>query len=320
MKYCIFLLFMGLSLLNNAQVPELYGPIFDHQNVMFDALAKGGTWMKISEKTKEDEPSSTSIVVMGSNQINSVTRFANTGKKINTTTNEYNAEGQLISSTTVSPSEKELKKSTIAYNHIGFPISRVDYEKGKVVEKQNTWYNAQEQLREHIQYKEGGNLINYRWLYDYKDNGELWHTYLCDAKNDTITVWTYACNRAGKLVRAKNETEICQWEELDKYGNTLKFEKRISKSDVTTRKDIYNPEQLKIASILYDKYERIIERFSYEYVNGLLIESIKHEPDDNDGIISRQTRDYTEEGDLYNVINYNSKNEPVKFVRYEYQF
>lgn len=312
------LLFVATSL--QAQVPELYGPIFDHQNIMFDALAKGATWMKISEKEKEDEPSSSSIVVLGENQIESVTRFASNGNKINTTTNEYNAEGQLIKSTTVSPAEKELKRSEIAYNHLGSPINRVDYVKGKVVEKQNTWYNAEGQINEHVQYQEGGNLIQYRWKYDYKENDDLWHTYLCNAKNDTITVWTYACNKAGKLVRAKNETEICQWEEKDRKGNTLRFEKRISKSEVSTKKEVFNHDNLKIASIVYNAYERIIERYSYEYVNGLLVEWINHEPGDNDGIIARQTRDYTDAGDLYNVVSYDNKNEPVKYVRYEYQF
>lgn len=319
MKYLLLAIQILLVNIAQAQTPELYGPIFEHQNVMISALSKGATWMKISEKEKEDEPSSSSIVAFSANQIESVTRFASNGNKINTTTNEYNSEGQLILSTTVSPSEKELKRSQISYNHFGLPISRLDYEKGKLIKKQTTWYNAQGQIQEHIQYKEGGSLIEHKWRFDYKQNDDLWHTYLCNSTNDTISVWTYACNKAGKLVRAKRETEICNWEEKDRHGNTLQFEKRISKSEVTKRKDVYNPEKLKTASILYNEVERIIERISYEYVSGLMTEFIKHEPNDNDGIIERQTRDYSEDGDLYNVITYNNKNNPIKFVRYESQ-
>ncbi len=139
-------------------------------------------------------------------------------------------------------------------------------------------------------------------------------------KNDTVSVWTYDCNKNGRLKRAKNETEICIWDEKDRFGNTLKFEKRISKSEVTLRKVIIDPNNLKTASVLYNEKERVIERFSYDYVNGLLVEKVNHQPNDNDGIINKETRDYTEEGNLYNKVFYNSKDEPTEFLRYEYQF
>ncbi len=142
-----------------AQLPELYGPIFEHQDEILDALSKGATWMKISEKSKEDEPSSNSIVEMENNEIKTITRFAANGNKINTTVNEYSAEGHLTKSTTVSPNEKELARVEIAYNHNGLPISRVDYEKGDIVKKQTTWYNAGEQQEKHIEMSAGGNLV-----------------------------------------------------------------------------------------------------------------------------------------------------------------
>lgn len=320
MKPLLILFALFFQLTAYAQLPELYGEIFEHQSVIVDAVNRGATWMKISEKEKEDEPSSSSIVVMSPQKIESITRYENTGSKINTTSNEYNAEGQLIYSTTVSPKEKELAKVAIAYDHLGNPISRVDTERGKIIEKQRTWYNAEGNIREHIQYKEGGNLILNQWYYDYTPSGELWHTYLLDAKKDTLTVWTYACNKSGRLNRAKNEVEICRWTDKDRFGNTLVFEKRITKKSVRTLKEMFTPEGLKIASVLYDAKEQILERYSFEYVNGLLVETVKHEPNDNDGFIWKETRDYHENGDLYNVINYDSRNEPTRFIRYEYQY
>ena len=66
-----------------------------------------------------------------------------------------------------------------------------------------------------ISYKKGGIKQANKWVYEYDDNGNRTKSTLYDKKNEIKHVWDYSCKTEGELVKVKNETQQCKWEEME---------------------------------------------------------------------------------------------------------
>lgn len=130
------------------------------------------------------------------------------------TVNDFQQGDQLIRQTSYFKRGK-LKKSLIKrYNKDGKKLeSTKTNARGKIKHRDIWSYNEQGCLQQSVRYKRNGK-VHRKWAYEYYEDCEKAKTTLSKGNGKIINVWNYDCDDEGKqLVKKKDETQICQWDE-----------------------------------------------------------------------------------------------------------
>lgn len=155
----------------------------------------------------------------------------------NTVYEKYNGKEDLLYKRVTTYTDKEYKIITHKNSKVPFLIRKKT--KGTVT------------------YKKGGIKQLNRWEYEYDGDGERTKSTLFDKNNEVKHVWDFSCKTEGELVKVKNETQQCKWEEIEN-GMLVKVTRTTSpkgKVGKTVQK--------------YDVDTNIVE--SIEYINDVLV-------------------------------------------------
>ena len=191
-----------------------------------------------------------------------------------------------------------------------------------------------------ITYQKGGVKQANRWEYEYNEEGERTKSTFYDKNNDVKHVWDYTCKTEGELVKVKNETQQCKWEEIEngmlvKVSRTTSPKGRITKtiqkydtdtniveqtsywddiifSKTTYNKSFYQP-------LTWESYYKGRLRFKHKYTYDIKGRKIGYSSysGKNKAIAKRETK-YIYKNDKLTMINYFRKGEPLSSAKITY--
>ncbi len=204
----------------------------------------------------------------------------------------------------------------------------------------STWtYNSSACILNSTNYKKNKEEIKRKWSYEYYEECEKKQSTLTNGKGKIIQTWTYDCKAEGEeLVKKKDVTQMCKWEESDgkylikvtesfnekgevyktisKYNlaDTSLIEwKRFNGENEIEYESTYNPDTKKILTYVSYKNGKVRSSQKYKYENGQLISMSR--------IYKKNTTEYKyeyKENRLMASKFYNKDGELAKTTTYEY--
>ncbi|MDP1726214.1 MAG: hypothetical protein Q8M15_05480 [Bacteroidota bacterium] len=213
-------------------------------------------------------------------------------------------------------------KNTYAYNETGMLTRQESYYKDmnqpKIFETRS--YNAQNKLVKNEHYNKNGQL-EFRYEYDYYENGSKKETRLYNHKNKLKIKYTYECDLKGEIenkeVKARN---YCSKKNVNADGTFVEiFEFKDEKNRI--RKTVYN----------YNK-DSTLKQFERFDVKGNLIYKANYYFDDKQQVTFYDTFNrkgkkqnsyqyiYNDKGFVEKFITFNKKNKAVEETSYTYAY
>jgi hypothetical protein len=188
-------------------------------------------------------------------------------------------EGYNMSYLKINGKDKVLFKSSTVYTN---KIYRVIAHRNDSV----PYYNRK-RAKTTTSYKNGSDKQFNKWEYEYDADGVRTKSTLYGKKNEVKHVWDYSCKSEGELVKVKNETQQCKWDESENgmlveviqttspKGEIRKTVKKFDadtnivelieyKDDVIIRKGTYDKSYYK--TLTWESYVRGNLRYKQEYV------------------------------------------------------
>jgi len=125
-------------------------------------------------------------------------------------------------------------------------------------------YNSDTSLTESILYRKKDKLSQ-RWVYEYYSKGKRSKTTLYNKKGEVKGVWSYDCKDEGEeLIKKKNETQICKWDESTK-DHLIKVSQEFNeKGEIRKSVQKYTLDTLILEYAMYNENGTLLSKNTYD--------------------------------------------------------
>ncbi len=194
----------------------------------------------------------------------------------------YNVNGKVMSIT-------RFKNGKLRSNTVFTRLPKGDYlsvektnKNGKIIEKSTWSYNEDGNLSGSVRYKKGGTATKNKWVYEYYAKNKKSKTTLYRGDSKVKKVWSFDCKEEGEqLVKKKNETQVCMWEQssadyltkvyqtFDQKGKMVKYVTKFTIRDtLPIEQSMYDDNDKLRLKDTYDKsFKRQLKREFYKKGN-----------------------------------------------------
>ncbi len=179
---------------------------------------------------------------------------------------QYNAKGNVSLYKSYSPKGLRVEKINTYDDQLRLTETLSKGKKGQITQR-NTWtYGSGKCPLSSNRYKKGGQKINRSWAFSFYKDCDPSKTVLSNGKGKVLKTWTYDCKKEGEqLVKKKDETQVCKYDESDGKYLTRVYQNFDEKGRIQKTVQKYTIEDtLIVESISYDGADKLKWKITYD--------------------------------------------------------
>ncbi len=171
------------------------------------------------------------------------------------------------------------KKTQFKRLENGKPLSQVKYNGKGDIKISDEWIYAGDCLKERYRYRGDDKKLDFKYVYEHRNECEPSKTTLYNGKGKVKKVWTFDCKQEGEILeKKKNTTQVCKWEEsedgilikvyqtFDDKGRVVKNVSKFTSEDTLILEILryYKEDQLSYKATYDRDYKKPLTQTSYK--------------------------------------------------------